>query len=401
MQAYIGRQVIIDRDQNILGYELLFRHAANATQAHFDNAFEAGAQVISTFLTQMGTDWRLGDNLAVINVTSSMLDSELLELLPPTRIVLEIIDPSPSQATLTACRELRAKGYALAFNDTPALPIGQPWLELADYLYFSVRDRDLAALAGRIRALGRHDAKLIAKCLETPGEFKACLDMGFDYFQGHHFARPETLSIKTLDPAYGRMIDLLNLVRTNADTADIETAIKRDVALPARLIQYINSVGFGASRPVYSIRQALAIMGYRQLYRWLSLLVVTSASATTPPALARMALIRARLMEQLGQLRLIGTERDNLFVVGLFSLLNVILDMPMETLLQMLSPPDTISAALLHRQGPYGAWLALAEACENIDAELVDTLARQLTLSAEQVNHAHLDALAWVEELAA
>lgn len=398
MQAYIGRQVIIDRDQNILGYELLFRHAANATRAQFDDAFAAGAQVISNLLTQMGADWRLGDNLAVINVTAAMLDSELLELLPPTRIVLEVLDPEA--AALTTCRALQAKGYALAFNDAPGVPPAeQPWLELADYLYFDVRAQALAALSQRLAVLGKRRAKLIAKRLETPAEFRACLEMGFDYFQGHHFARPETLSIKTINPAYGRMIDLLNLVRTNADTADIEAAIKRDVALPARLIHYINSVGFGATRPVYSIRQALAIMGYRQLYRWLSLLVVTSASATTPPALARMALIRARLMEQLGQLRLIGTERDNLFVVGLFSLLNVILEVPMESLLQMLSPPDTISAALLHRQGPYGVWLELAEACENIDASRVDALARQLTLTAEQVNHAHLDALAWVEDL--
>lgn len=400
MQAYIGRQVIIGRDQNILGYELLFRHAADAIQAQFDDDVEAGVQVMANLLTRMGTEWLLGDKLAVINVSAAMLDSEFIELLPPSRVVLDVVGALPVPVLVERCRHLRANGFAIALNNVQ-FSLEEPSLfAVADYLYFDVQHQDLAALETTIKSLGQLGTKkLIAKRVETPSEFLACQQMGFHYFQGHHFAHPETLSMRVIDPAYGRIIDLLNLVRTNADSAEIEAAIKRDVALPPKLFHYINSAGFGMARPVYSIRQALAMVGYRQLYRWLSLLVVTSAGAATPPALARTALIRARLMELLGQPLLSTSERDSLFIVGLFSLLDVILDIPMDRLLQMLNPPDTISEALLHQRGPYGPWLELVKACENIDAAYIGEIAQSLGLAAVQVNEAHLNALAWVEEL--
>lgn len=400
MQACIGRQVIVDRDQNILGYELLFRHAADATRAQFEDDVEASVQVIANLLTRMGTEWLLGDKLAVINVTATMLDSEFFELLPPSRVVLDVVGTAPVLALVERCRHLRAKGFAIALNDVQFPPASPSLLAVADYLYFDVQRQDLAALEPTVKALGQLGArKLIAKRVETPGEFQACKRMGFHYFQGYHFAHPETLSMRTIDPVYGRMIDLLNLVRTNAGSVEIEAAIKRDVALPTRLFYYINSAGFGMARPVYSIRQVLAMVGYRHLYRWLSLLVVTSAGAATSPALARTALIRARLMELLGQQRFTGSERDSLFIVGLFSRLDVILDIPMDCLLQMLNPPDSISEVLLHRRGPYGPWLELVEACESIDAERTGALGYGIGLTADQVNDAHLNALAWVEEL--
>lgn len=400
MQTCIGRQVIIDRNQEVLGYELLFRHAADATEARFDDDFAAGVEVMTSLLTRMGTDWLLGDKLAVINVTSAMLDSEFINLLPPARVVLDVVDKAPISMLVERCRRLHAKGFALAFSDLLPTPANQPLLELADYVYFDIRHQNMTMLGALVKSLGVYGVKLIAKKVETPGEFRSCHEMGFHYFQGYHFARPETLSTRSIDPSYGRMIDLLNLVRTNAEATQIEAAIKSDVALSSRLFQYVNSAGFGmAARPVYSIRQAVAMMGYRQLYRWLSLLIVTSAGAATPPALARTALTRGRLLELLGSLHLSSNERDSLFIVGVFSLLDVILDTPMDSLLRMLNPPEAISEALRRRGGPYGHWLELVEACEGTDAEHIYALTSTVGLTAEEVNEAHLNALAWVEEL--
>lgn len=398
MQAYIDRQVIIDRDQKILGYELNFRHAMNAIHEQLEGDFVAGTQVIAGLLTQMGTEWLLGDNLVVISVAPAMLDSEFLELLPPSKVVLKIT--SMSVSLVARCQQLREKGFALAFNDIRPSVENKPILEMADYIYFNIQNQDMVILESIIKLLSRLDIKLIAKKVETPFSFHEARQVGFHYFQGYHFAHSERLATRNIDPAYGRMIDLLNLVRTNADTMAIEAVIKSDVILPARLFQYVNSAGFGVARPVYSIRQALAMMGYRQLYRWLSLLIVTAAGAAAPPALAQTALIRAHLMELLGEHRLAGNERDNLFIVGLFSLLDVILDVPMVRVLETLNPPDIISEALLHRDGVYGIWLSLVEACEGSDAECVIILAQKIGLTAEQVNAAHLNALIWVEELA-
>lgn len=395
MQVYIDRQVIIDRDQKILGYTLHFQHAAHASPPPGNEDVMAAARLTASLLTQEGTAWQLGDNLVVISVTPAMLQSEFIELLPPAHVVLEIRDITPAHHA--RCQQLRQQGFALALNELRPSLDNLPLMELADYINFNVNNQDMALLESMVKLLSRREIKLIAQNVDTPAALHACQQAGFHYFQGQHFARPETLAERSIDPVYSHVIELLNLVRTNAETAAIEAVIKRDVMLPARLFQYVNSAAFGAWRPVYSIRQALALMGYRQLYRWLSLLTVSAAGAATPPALARTALIRAQQMELLGQHKMAGNERDNLFIVGLFSLLDVILGIPMPQVLAMLNPPDIIAEALLHRSGAYGNWLALVEACESTDAARIDTLAQAIGLSAGQINDALLGALVWVE----
>ncbi|MBL8508954.1 MAG: HDOD domain-containing protein, partial [Chitinimonas sp.] len=186
----------------------------------------------------------------------------------------------------------------------------------------------------------------------------------------------------------------------NAEITEIENALKRDVALSFKLLRYINSAGFGLSCEIHSFRHAVTILGYQKLYRWLTLLLVTASSdAGTPPALMKTAVTRGRLVELLGSHMLDGTDRDNLFIVGVFSLLDVMLDMPMEKILETLLLPDAVSDALLSRTGIYGPFLELAEACEDPEMADVPRLCEHLQLTPEMLNKAHVSALAWVEEL--
>ncbi|MGD9788590.1 MAG: EAL and HDOD domain-containing protein [Sulfuricellaceae bacterium] len=399
-QAYIGRQPILDRQQKIIGYELLFRHSAEASSAQVISDLHAGTSVLANTLSNIGTNWLVADKLAFINLSNPMLETDFIELLPPEKIVLELLETTqPTPELLARCRELRARGFGIALDDFEYSPAVAPLLDVAQYVKVDIRLTALAQLPPAIQKMEAYPVKLLAEKVETRAEFDECKKLGFHYFQGYYFARPETLSAKVINPAHAHVLELLNKVRNNADLAEIDRLFKRDVALSFKLLRYINSVGFGLSCEIQSIKHALTILGYQQLYRWLTLLLVTAKEDSTPPALMKTAIIRGRLTELLGQNYLEKQDRDNLFIVGVFSLLDVMLEMPMDKVLEQLNLPENICDALLLRQGIYGPFLALAEACEGTDVAQLQQLAESLQLEPDTVNKAHLDALKWVEEL--
>lgn len=399
--AYIGRQPILDPQQKIIGYELLFRRSAEATDAAFSDDLLATAKILSDTLSSMGTEWLLGDKLAFVNASAPTLMGDFLELLPANRAVLEI--PGTTQPTpelLMRCRDLRAKGFRLALDNFELTRESIPLLEIADFIKLDIQKlKGNDRLDAHIKTLEKQPSKLIAEKVETKSECNRCKQLGFHYFQGYYFARPETLSAKVINPSYANVLEVLDKVRNNAEATDIELSFKRDVALSFKLLRYINSVGFGLSCEIQSIRHALAILGYQQLYRWLTLLLITAREGSTSPALMKTAITRGRLAELLGKEMLDSADHDNLFIVGVFSLLDVMLEMPMDQVLDKLYLPDSVTDALLNRQGIYGPFLALAEACESGVASDIEKLAVSLQLEPDKINQAHLSALAWVEAL--
>jgi EAL and modified HD-GYP domain-containing signal transduction protein len=399
-EVFIGRQPIVDAQQKIIGYELLFRSNASDNTANFADDFTAGAQVLVNTLNNMGTEWLMGDKLAFLNVTEAMLSSEFMELLPAKRIVLEITgEISANLALLERMQALKALGFDFALHSAQVTDENEPLIRLAAYVKVDLLSVPNAALGDLSLALKKFALKIVAEKVETLAAFKRCKELKFDYFQGYYFAHPEILTAKVINPSHALVLDILNKVRGNADIAEIEKGFKRDVALSFKLLRYINSVGFGLSCEIQSIRHALSILGYQQLYRWLTLLIVTTNENSTPPALMKTAITRGRLTELLGQDLVDRSERDNLFIVGIFSLLDAMLEMPMDEVLEKLTLPENIADALIRREGIYGPFLALAEACESADIGRITELATALTIEPAKVNEAHLKALAWVEEL--
>ncbi|OFZ70286.1 MAG: diguanylate phosphodiesterase [Betaproteobacteria bacterium RBG_16_58_11] len=396
----MGRQPILDAQQKIIGYELLFRSNSTDNAARIEDDFSAGAQVLINTLSNMGTEWLMGDKLAFLNVTEAMLTSEFMELLPAKRIVLEIKgEIAPSPALIERLQALKELGFQFALHSAQINSDNEPLIKLASYVKVDLLQAPLDRLGDIAAKLKQFQLKIIAEKVETLAAFKRCKECKFDFFQGYYFAHPEILTAKVINPAQALVLDVLNKVRNNADIAEIEKGFKRDVALSFKLLRYINSVGFGLSCEIQSIRHALSILGYQQLYRWLTLLIVTSNEGATPPALMKTAITRGRLTELLGQDMVDRSERDNLFIVGIFSLLDAMLEMPMDQVLEKLTLPENIADALLNRDGIYGPFLSLSEACESADMARIDELATALTLEPAKVNEAHLQALAWVEEL--
>ena len=399
-QVFIGRQPIVDAQQKIIGYELLFRSNARDNTAHFADDFSAGAQVLVNTLNNMGTEWLMGDKLAFLNVTEAMLSSEFMELLPAKRIVLEITgEINANPALLERMQALKVLGFDFALHSAQLTSENEPLIQLVAYVKIDLLSVPNEQLGDLSLALKKFALKTIAEKVETLAAFKRCKELKLDFFQGYYFAHPEILTAKVINPAHALVLDILNKVRNNADIGEIEKGFKRDVALSFKLLRYINSVGFGLSCEIQSIRHALSILGYQQLYRWLTLLIVTTNENATPPALMKTAITRGRLTELLGQDLVDRGGRDNLFIVGIFSLLDAMLEMPMDQVLEKLTLPENIADALLRRDGIYGPFLALAEACESADIGRINELANALTIEPAKVNEAHLKALAWVEEL--
>lgn len=399
-QAFIGRQPILDARQQIIGYELLFRHSATAQGALIEDDLKACARVLVNTLSDMGAQWLLGDKLAFINVNAEMLHSEFLELLPPQRTVLEVLETvTPTEAVIARCKELRTQGFQIALDDHIPTAESAALLGCTNFIKLDILHLGLEKAGKICAALKAFPIKLVAEKVETHEQFEACKRLGFHFFQGYYFAHPETLTARIINPSYTAVLDLLNLLSKNAEIKEIESGFKREPALSFKLLRYINSVGFGLSCEIQSVRHALNILGTQQLYRWLTLLMVTAGDHASAPALMKTAITRGRLTELLGQDYLEKSERDNLFIVGVFSLLDAMLEMPMEQVLEKVLLPEKINDALLRREGIYGPFLQLTEACEDADSSRIEEIALSLQLDPEKVNSCHIAALAWVEDL--
>ncbi|MBI5331791.1 MAG: EAL domain-containing protein [Betaproteobacteria bacterium] len=398
--AYIARQPIVDTEHRLIAYELLFRRSAAAETAEVETDLDAGVSIITNTLCNMGTDWLLKGKLAFINMETPMLQSSFSTLLPGPHVVFEVLETvQTNPEVLERLRELKAEGFRIALDDFHYFPESEPLLPLADFVKFDLQHNSLEELAGKVARLKRHPLKLVAEKVESQAQFEACRKLGFDYFQGYYFARPENLSTRVINPSQSTVLQLMARVRAGAELAELEALFKHDVALTFKLLRYINSVGFGLSCEVHSIRHAVSLVGLQPMYRWLTLLLVTAGTHPSAPVLARMAITRGRFCELAGQEAMPGGDADSLFLSGVFSLLPAMLEMNMNEVLERVAVPEAVADALRDHGGIYGPFLALAEAMESGEHAAMESKTLALMLTPKQVSTAHMRALAWVEQL--
>lgn len=399
--AFLGRQPVLNRNQQLIGYELLFRRADDAASATPHAPLEADTQVLVNALNNMGTNWLIGNKLAFINVGEAMLTSDFLELLPPRRVVLDLAaNIQPTNEVVSRVRYLRSLGFGIALDDFSFDAPSAALLELANYIKLDIQSQSQAQFQAQAARLRSYPVIRIGERIESYQHYHLCRDLGLDGYQGYYFARPETLSAKVIHPSFANTLKLLNLLRADAPVREIEAVLKTDVALSFKLLRYVNSAAAGLNTTISSFSHAVTVLGYQKLYRWLTLLLVTSNESNhLAPALQKTAVIRARLMEILAQETGFTPEHcDNAFIAGMFSLLDVIFDMPMHTILEHISLPAEIHQVLAGQRGSLSLLFRLVLALEAGDPSLPQ-LASQLSLAPDQLNLLHTTALAWVEEL--
>ena len=402
---YLGRQPILDRNQGLFGYELLFRSAPKGP-ANIDDDLSATASVIA-HVAQLGVERVIGDALGFVNVDAAVLMSDIFVFLPREKVVLEIVETMPvSPAVLERVAELAGHGFRFALDDviTDSADV-QSLLPMIEYVKLDLRDMPTSALLKLAPQFKRDNKKLLAEKVETREEFQTCMDLGFDYFQGYYFAKPSIISGRKLSPSQLAVMELMNLVTSDADNVDIERAVKRDVSLALNLLRLVNTPAVGARHRIDSVSQAITILGRRQLQRWLQILLYAEPGrrghSMTP--LLMLATTRGRMLELLAS-RLRPSQRniaDIAFTVGIMSLMDTLFGMPMADILEQIPVIDEVGNALLRRTGFFGELLLLAESLERMDEtddDVAPTL-RDLTLSSNELVELEMAAFEWSDSV--
>jgi EAL and modified HD-GYP domain-containing signal transduction protein len=395
---FIVREPLLDPKQRVIGYELSWQQHDGKRPTAQD--LEDLVGFVAQHVQHDEHGWLLRDKLLFLDAVPAMLSTDALHALPPEKTVLtlnirDLTDPDVRQAV----QAVRAGGVGISIRGVDVNLLARNLSPYASYVEVRFSGVDVADQARTYAAAKHSSVRMVGRPVTTWADFDACAALGLDAFVGklHLTPRPGS-EVKGMNPTQSVILQLMQMVQNNADVPKLESVLKRDPALTYKLLRYINSAGFGAGREVQSLRQAIALLGYAPLYRWLVLLLATASTSGYSPVLMETAVVRGRLAELLGQVSLGKGEGENLFVAGMFSLLDRLLGLPMKDVLESIQLPDEVVQALVEREGRYGPYLALAEACE-LNSNLVASLADTLDLSPEEVNQAHLSALAWAQSV--
>ena len=406
-EVFIGRQPILDKDQGLAGYELLFR-PTKENSAHVDSetaATTATADVICKAFAELGLSNVFGQARAFVNVDALFLESDLVELLPRDIVVLETdVAAFADPALLPRCQELKAKGYAFSISGiTDVDDRLWPLVDLATWLKINVDGLPGERLQTAARALGTTRRTLIAAHVESQSQMELCRLLGFHLFQGYYFAKPTIIAGRKLDHSQLALMRLTTLLLEDADTAELEKIFKQEPGLVVNLLRLTNSVASGVRTRITSLRHAITVLGRRQLQRWLQLLLFAGQQGGSASPLLQLAATRGRLMELLAEKLRAKTPElaEQAFMTGIMSLMPALLSQRMEDILVQLPVAPAMAQALTgERSGVLGNLLQLAEASEDGDSELIESLLPQLYgINAAALNNALSQALAWANNV--
>jgi EAL and modified HD-GYP domain-containing signal transduction protein len=400
METFIARQPIFTRQKKVFAYELLYRSGAANNFCTAMDLNEAANKVIADSGLLPGLGNLTDGKKAFINVTREVLLDGVIEVLPKELTVVELLETiEPDAEVIAACKKLREAGYLLALDDFVYAPRFEPLVELSDIIkvdFLSSSREERAALARRGAQAGIH---MLAEKVETHEAFSEAVELGYSYFQGYFFCRPVILAHRDVPGNKLQYLRILQEIqRPEINLEQIERIIRRDLALTFKLLRYLNSAAFNFKNEIETIRQALMLLGERQIRKWASLVIIASLGQDKPEELVRQALIRARFCETLGPLLGLGHRAEDLFLTGMMSLIDAILDHPLEQLLKDLPLNSEIRDALTGHENRLSQVYSLTVACERGDWETLARLTAQLGVSGPDLLTLYLSAVEWATQ---
>ncbi len=403
---FLGRQPIVDRAQQLHGFELLFR-SSHANHAAVTDDRAATSAVIVNTLSEFGIESVLGGFSGFINCDANFLMSDAIALLPADKVVLELLESTVSNADIQRrCLELKALGFRLALDDFQgATDYNRSLLPMMDIIKVDINGLSTPELDILSRDVRTLNAIRLAEKVETAAQFRHCADLGYHLFQGYHFSRPEMVSGRRLSPSHAALLRLLAMLQQDADIRQIEDVFKQNPALSVNLLRLANSAAMGQRQPLRSVANAIIVLGRRQLQRWLLLLMLATADQgqTPRPALLHLAATRGKLMELL-MLQDHPTMADSAFVAGIVSVMDALLGQDMQQVVDALGLADDMRRALLQRSGPIGRLLVLVEALEvdedgGRERDVLAYLDEDDSRAVKKLNHSQGLALAWANQV--
>lgn len=394
---FVARQPILTGDEKTFGYELLFRDGVENCFGNSDS--EAASRSILDSSLLMGLDVLSDGRRAFINCTRDVLLKDYITLLPPAQTAVEILESvPPDDLVAAACQRLKEAGYLIALDDFSVNDPRESLVGLAEIIKVDIRSTSLQEATAMVKQYRPRGCQMLAEKVETREEFLTTKKAGFSYFQGYFFRRPEQMQAREIPANRANYLRLLQTIsRPELDPRELEDAIKGEASLCYRLLRYLNSPVFGFSAEVKSIRHALAILGEREIRRWLRLVVTLTASQNKPSDLVLSALVRARFGELLAPK--IKHNESDLFLVGLLSLMDAILEVRMGVVLEGISLDSEARAVLLGEESTLSGVYRLILAQEAGDWQTVASVNNELHLSDNFVAECHWKAMQWAHEM--
>jgi c-di-GMP-related signal transduction protein len=400
MDVFVARQPIFDRLRDVYAYELLFRSGLENffSHAHPD---QASSSVLSDSISALSLEELTGGRPAFVNFTQGLLEADIATLLPRQWLVVEVLeDVAPTEDVLEACRRLKKAGYRLALDDFVYHPQLAPLMQLADIIKVDWRLSDQKAREETEAWSRKFGTLLLAEKIETEEEFRQAKKDGYDFFQGYFFCRPTIITGHDI-PAW--KVQSLQLIKESVanglDFEAVAAVIRQELSLTYKLLRYINAPFFGVRVKIGSVSQALALLGEDNIRKWLSMVAMANLARGGTPEVPRNSFLRATLCEALGvEAGLIG-RRTETFMVGLFSLIDVVLSRPMPEILPELHLPDDVEAALKGDDNVLRRLLDLAVRYDRGEWDKIPALAQAAGLAEDRIPALYLEAVSRVQKL--
>lgn len=400
MDIYIARQPILDTHKRLYGYELLYRGTKEHTLESVNGEKATTSLLSSAFLTE-GIDIISGTKPCFINFTEDLLIKKIPLSFPKSKIVVEILeDVRPTKEVINACKALSDQGYILALDDFVYDKKLNPLIELAQIIKVDFRLTPIDTIHKMLYHLRRFDVKLLAEKVETHEEFAKAYKLGFSYFQGYFFSTPEAITINELEAAKINLIQLLAEVTQKDTTLEaLHKIISRDVATSYKLLRFLNSAYFYRIEKVRTVKHAIAYLGEKELRRFIILILVSELASDKPDELIRMALVRAKFCELLSSEAIYAYDKDELFLIGLFSFIDVMLNNTMKNALEKLPLSGVVKQCLISGDGKYSPFLDIAKTYERRQKKKLLSLLQDLGIHPPLVPEMYMKSMKYANGL--
>lgn len=400
MEVFVARQPIFDKRQEVFAYELLYRDNQKNFYQSVDGDKASSNVIINSFVL-IGMNTLTGGKKAFINFTENLIKEEIATIFPKDSLVLEVLENVvPDDKVIKACKHMKKMGFTLALDDFIFKPEFEPLLEIADIVKIDFLNSSPYERAFIVKKYKGKGIKFLAEKIETQEQFKEAVRLGYEYFQGFFFSKPVILSAKNIAPFKLNCIQLISYInQPEPDFNVIANIVERDLSLSYELLRLINSVAYSRGNKITSIKHALTMLGIEETKKWIALVALSKIGEDKPQEVMVTCMVRAKFCELLATYMGLRDRSSELFMVGLFSMIDVLMNRSLQDILTDLPVSDDIRNALLGGESVFSDIHYIVITYESGNWSTVEELLVRSRLDGSTLADIYCKALKWTRQI--